>query len=84
MRSSSTYPDACRGCGREFSEDDRRANGRFGCHQIAELPPISVLLIEHPPDGWAVRVVAGGLPPSFRARSRAPRSGQGCGRRSSR
>jgi transposase len=41
------YPDACRGCGREFSEDERRPAGRFGRHQIAELPPIGVLLSEH-------------------------------------
>ena len=40
------YPDACRGCGREFTADERRP-GRFGRHQVAELPPISVLLIEH-------------------------------------
>jgi transposase len=41
------YPDACRGCGREFSEDEQRPAGRFGRHQIVELPPISVLLVEH-------------------------------------
>ncbi len=41
------YPLACRGCGHEFGEDERRPGGRFGRHQVAELPPISVLLIEH-------------------------------------
>jgi transposase len=41
------YPDACRGCGREFTIDQRRPDRRFGRHQVAELPPISVLLIEH-------------------------------------
>jgi transposase len=41
------YPDACLGCGREFADDERRPVGRFGRHQIAELPPISVLLLEH-------------------------------------
>ena len=41
------YPDACRGCGREFGEDERRPGGRFGRHQVCELPPISVLLVEH-------------------------------------
>ena len=41
------YPDACRGCGREVSADERRPGGRFGRHQVAELPPISVLLVEH-------------------------------------
>jgi transposase len=41
------YPPACRGCGHEFTGDERRPGGRFGRHQVAELPPISVLLIEH-------------------------------------
>ena len=41
------YPQACRGCGHEFSEDERRLAGRFGRHQVAELPPIGVLVIEH-------------------------------------
>jgi transposase len=41
------YPDSCRGCGHEFSGEERRSPGRFGRHQVAELPPISVLLVEH-------------------------------------
>jgi transposase len=41
------FPDACRGCGREFEVDERRPGGRFGRHQVAELPPISVLVVEH-------------------------------------
>ena len=41
------YPDACRGCGHEFSEDERQPGRRFGRHQVAELPPISVMLVEH-------------------------------------
>ena len=41
------YPQACRGCGREFGEQERRSRGRFGRHQVAELPPISVLVVEH-------------------------------------
>ena len=41
------YPGACRGCGREFAADERRPGGRFGRHQIAQRPPISVLLVEH-------------------------------------
>ena len=41
------YPDACRGCGRDFFADERRPSHRFGRHQVAELPPISVLVIEH-------------------------------------
>jgi transposase len=41
------FPEACRGCGREFGVDERRPTDRFGRHQVCELPPISVLLIEH-------------------------------------
>lgn len=41
------YPDACRGCGREFEADELKPSGRFGRHQVAELPPINVILIEH-------------------------------------
>jgi transposase len=41
------YPEACRGCGREFTEDQRRPSGRFGRHQVAELPPIAVVVTEH-------------------------------------
>ena len=41
------YPEMCRGCGHEFGEDERRPGRRFGRHQVAELPPISVLLVEH-------------------------------------
>src|SRR5438270_3074700 len=41
------YPDGCGGCGRRFSEDQRRSGGRFGRHQVAELPPISVRWSEH-------------------------------------
>ena len=41
------YPDACGGCGREFSEQERQPASRFGRHQVAELPPIAVLIFEH-------------------------------------
>jgi transposase len=41
------YPDACRGCGRAFALSERRPAGRFGRHQLAELPPISVVVVEH-------------------------------------
>jgi transposase len=41
------YPDACGGCGRRFDDEQRRPAGRFGRHQTAELPPISVVLTEH-------------------------------------
>jgi transposase len=41
------YQGVCRGCGHDFTDDERRPGGRFGRHQIAELPPISVLVVEH-------------------------------------
>ena len=41
------YPDACGGCGREFTSEQRRPKRRFGRHQVAELPPISVIWTEH-------------------------------------
>ena len=41
------YPEACGGCGRRFDDGQRRAGGRFGRHQVFELPPISVLVTEH-------------------------------------
>jgi transposase len=41
------YPHACGGCGRQFDEEQRRPAGRFGRHQVCELPPISVIVVEH-------------------------------------
>jgi transposase len=41
------YPGACGGCGRRFGEEQRRPGRSFGRHQIAELPPISVIWSEH-------------------------------------
>ena len=41
------YPDACGGCGREFTAEEQRPRRRFGRHQVAELPPISVTWTEH-------------------------------------
>jgi transposase len=41
------YPDACGGCGRRFASEQRRLGRRFGRHQVAELPPISVSWSEH-------------------------------------
>jgi transposase len=41
------YPAACRGCGREFEDSERLLSRRFGRHQVAELPPIAVILVEH-------------------------------------
>jgi transposase len=40
------YPQACGGCGRRF-DDGQRRGGRFGRHQVAELPPIGVVVTEH-------------------------------------
>jgi transposase len=41
------YPEACGGCGRRFDSWQRRPAARFGRHQVAELPPISVIWTEH-------------------------------------
>ncbi len=41
------YPEACGGCERRFDPGQRRPGGRFGRHQVADLPPISVILTEH-------------------------------------
>lgn len=41
------YPRACGGCGRGFDVGQRRPGGRFGRHQVCELPPISVVVSEH-------------------------------------
>jgi transposase len=41
------YPDACGGCGHEFAESEKRPSRRPGRHQVAELPPIAVVVTEH-------------------------------------
>ena len=41
------YPEACGGCGRRFDDEQRPPGGRFGRHQVCELPAISVLVTEH-------------------------------------
>jgi transposase len=41
------YPDACGGCGREFTDREREPRRRFGRRQVCELPPISVITVEH-------------------------------------
>jgi transposase len=41
------YPEACRGCGHGFSADEREPSRRYGRHQVAELPSMSVIVIEH-------------------------------------
>jgi transposase len=41
------YPRSCRGCGHRFTDAERRPSGRFGRHQVSELPPIAVVVCEH-------------------------------------
>jgi transposase len=41
------YPDACGGCGHAFTDRQRRPKRRFGRHQVVELPPMSVITVEH-------------------------------------
>ena len=41
------YPERCGGCEHEFGSDERIAGRRFGRHQVAELPPIAVVVTEH-------------------------------------
>ncbi len=41
------FPESCGGCGREFAPEQQRPKRRFGRHQVAELPPISVIWTEH-------------------------------------
>ena len=73
------YPNACGGCGCRFDLGQRRPGGRFGCHQSAELPPISV--IEHRMHQLRCRAVAHGPALSCRTSSARPRSGPGSRRR---
>jgi len=41
------YPERCGGCEHEFGSGERVAGRRFGRHQVAELPPIAVVITEH-------------------------------------
>ncbi len=41
------YPEACDGCGARYGPEQQRPGGRFGRHQVAELPPIGVIWSEH-------------------------------------
>ncbi len=41
------FPDSCRGCGHEFGEDEKLPSRRPGRRQVAELPPITVIVTEH-------------------------------------
>jgi hypothetical protein len=41
------YPESCRGCGHEFAAAEKVPSRRPGRRQVAELPPITVLVTEH-------------------------------------
>jgi hypothetical protein len=41
------FPELCGGCDHAFAVEQQRPGGRFGRHQIAELPPASVVWTEH-------------------------------------
>lgn len=41
------YPSECRGCGREFADEEKVPRAGAGRHQVAELPPITVVYTEH-------------------------------------
>jgi Transposase IS66 family len=41
------YPESCRGCGRVFGEAEKVPPRRPGRRQVAELPPVTVLITEH-------------------------------------
>jgi hypothetical protein len=41
------YPESCGGCGHEFVGEERSPSRRPGRHQVAELPPITVIYTEH-------------------------------------
>jgi transposase len=41
------YPELCAGCERPFASEQKHPERRFGRHQVAELPPISVVWTEH-------------------------------------
>ena len=62
------YPDACSGCGHRFGAEQRTPGRRFGRHQVAELPPISVTWTEHRTHQLRCR--------DCRARTSAPLPGQ--------
>jgi len=41
------YPEQCRGCGREFGEEEKTPGETFGRHQVADLPPVAIIYTEH-------------------------------------
>jgi transposase len=41
------YPERCGGCGHEFAEAEKLPCGRPGRRQVAELPPLAAVIMEH-------------------------------------
>ncbi|MCA1680454.1 MAG: transposase, partial [Actinobacteria bacterium] len=41
------YPSCCGGCGHEFARSEQLPSRRPARHQVAELPPVAVVLTEH-------------------------------------
>jgi transposase len=41
------YPQCCGGCGHEFADAEKVPSRRPGRHQVAELPPLAVVVTEH-------------------------------------
>jgi transposase len=41
------YPTECSGCGHEFSAAEKTPRAGAGRHQVSELPPVAVRVIEH-------------------------------------
>jgi transposase len=41
------YPEECSGCGREFTDPEKVPRHGPGRHQVAELPPTTVVYVEH-------------------------------------
>ena len=44
------YPEECSGCGREFTDPEKVPRHGPGRHQVAELPPTTVVYVEHRTD----------------------------------
>ena len=76
------YPDACGGCGREFTAEEQRPRRRFGRHQVAELPPISVTWTEHRTHQLRCRHCLARTSARLPEQIGGRRSGRGCRRRS--
>ncbi len=41
------YPEECSGCGREFTDGEKVPRHGPGRHQVAEMPPTTVVYVEH-------------------------------------